>query len=208
MTDLRNPPFRRSRQRACQPGFHCGARRVRRHQATPILQIPPPAARPDVGDAASGGRVMTLLKSALLATAMLCASLVPVQAQTADPYAAGKADLARQQVTHMLDTTRLIYSAVGCKVVPDATAGAVTDRMAFSLFVSSDMQIRLLRLDLSNLQKQVRHARREGLTTAGISAEFNAGAGFEKARPMGTNCAAWQEHPEAVAAVRQLIKRF
>jgi hypothetical protein len=139
---------------------------------------------------------MTLLKSALLATAMLCASLVPVQAQTADPYAAGQADLARQQVTHMLDTTRLIYSAVGCKVV---SAGAVTDRMAFSLFVSSDMQIRVLRLDLSDLQKQVRHARREGLTTAGISAEFNAGAGFEKARPMGTNCAAWQEHPEAVA---------
>lgn len=108
--------------------------------------------------------------------------------QTDDPYARDEArvnnERYKQSRNNYLDTVRMVYNAVGCRVI--ASEGNALPYLSSLASVVSNEAYNAHILDL-NVNGEARSVARQGLD----SARFPGGCGY------------WQQHPEAMADIRR-----
>jgi hypothetical protein len=137
---------------------------------------------------------------------------VPSTEPPPDPYAAGQGAYLRdpktKEINSLLEDARVVANAAGCGVVYYSSADTALHQRLMDEFVHwpkigvtgpSDY-------DFGDLTRRLNSAIHTGLVEAGVSEEVAAELGSQRPPVMvGTNCAYWRDHPEAVYRVRQFV---
>jgi hypothetical protein len=132
-----------------------------------------------------------------------------VHAQGTDPYAEGQSAYAKErinkEVDDLLSLARRASNAAACNVVLNGEAMYVVNRELAEVIERSATRYHIP-VDFRTLQQQIKDARLAGLTEAGLTGDDTVNIN-QLTLPMGTKCAFWKDHPDAVRAMRDFVGR-